>query len=79
MHLITELAASEFTILSLTEELEEAQGAMEYLKEENNMLVTECDQWQQVWIVKFAVSLPFVLCTLPVHTRSHQTGTLRLY
>jgi hypothetical protein len=59
MHLITELAASEFTILSLTEELEEAQGAMEYLKEENNMLVTECDQWQQVWIVRFC---RFVAC-----------------
>lgn len=50
MHLITELAASEFTILSLTEELEEAQGITDYLKEENQLLMTECERLQnEVW------------------------------
>jgi glycyl-tRNA synthetase (class II) len=42
MHLITELAASEFTILSLTEELEEAHQNASLLQEENALLMAEC-------------------------------------
>ena len=46
MHLITELAASEFTILSLTEEVEEANANINMLQEENALLWSECGTLQ---------------------------------
>lgn len=46
MHLITELAASEFTILSLTEELEEAQANANMMQEQNYLLMAECGMLQ---------------------------------
>lgn len=48
MHLITELAASEFTILSLTEELEDAHANTTLLQEENALLMSECGLLQDV-------------------------------
>lgn len=46
MHLITELAASEFTILSLTEELEEAHINTKNFQQENTLLMAECGMLQ---------------------------------